>query len=128
VRADGAARISPVGPFFTNDELLFGVMRSVKAADLARDPRIVLHNAVIDGDGSEGEFKLYGRALPVTDPILRAEPADAWWHSYPEEAGLVFRVDVASAVLITWDWAASEMTTLAWSPAAGVRREVHPYP
>jgi hypothetical protein len=36
--------------------------RSSKAADLARDPRILVHNAITGRDGQEGELKLRATA------------------------------------------------------------------
>ena len=68
LRRDGWPRISPVEPFIVDGELYLGMMwRSVKALDLLRDPRCVVHSTVSDRDGTEGEFKVYGRAVEVTD-------------------------------------------------------------
>ena len=69
LRRDGWPRISPVEPFFVDGQLYLGMMwRSVKALDLLRDPRCVVHSTVSERDGTEGEFKVYGRAVKVTDP------------------------------------------------------------
>ena len=69
LRRDGWPRISPVEPFIANGQLYLGMMwRSVKALDLLRDPRCVVHSTVSNRDGTEGEFKVYGRAVEVTDP------------------------------------------------------------
>ena len=69
LRRDGWPRISPVEPFIANGQLYLGMMwRSVKALDLLRDPRCVVHSTVSDRDGTEGEFKVYGRAREVNDP------------------------------------------------------------
>ena len=69
LRRDGWPRISPVEPFITNGQLYLGMMwRSVKALDLLRDPRCSVHSTVSNRDGTEGEFKVYGRAVEVTDP------------------------------------------------------------
>ena len=51
--------------------------RSVKALDLLRDPRCVVHSTVSDRLGSEGEFKVYGRAVEVTDLEERRRFAEA---------------------------------------------------
>ena len=68
LRRDGWPRISPVEPFFVDGQLYLGMTwRSVKALDLLRDPRCVIHSTVSERDGTEGEFKVYGRALEVTD-------------------------------------------------------------
>ncbi len=69
LRRDGWPRISPVEPFFAGGQLYLGMMwRSVKALDLLRDPRCVVHSTVSNRDGTEGEFKVYGRAREVDDP------------------------------------------------------------
>ena len=65
-RRDGWPRISPVEPFIVDGQLYLGMMwRSVKALDLLRDPRCVVHSTVSDREGTEGEFKVYGRAVEV---------------------------------------------------------------
>ena len=68
LRKNGWPRISPVEPLFFNGQLYLGMMwQSQKALDLLRDPRCSVHNAVSDRHGSEGEFKVYGRATAVTN-------------------------------------------------------------
>ena len=78
LRRDGWPRISPVEPFIVDGELYLGMMwRSVKALDLLRDPRCVVHSTVSDREGTEGEFKVYGRAVEVTDLEERGRFGDA---------------------------------------------------
>ena len=78
LRRDGWPRISPVEPFIVDGELYLGMMwQSVKALDLLRDSRCVVHSTVSDREGTEGEFKVYGRAVEVTDPDERRRFADA---------------------------------------------------
>ena len=78
LRRDGWPRISPVEPFFVDGQLYLGMMwRSVKALDLLRDPRCVVHSTVSDPNGAEGEFKVYGSAVDVADPGERSRFADA---------------------------------------------------
>ena len=68
LRRDGWPRISPVEPYIVDGQLYLGMMwRSVKALDLLRDPRCVVHSTVSDREGTDGEFKVYGRAVDVTD-------------------------------------------------------------
>ena len=58
--------------------LYLGMMwQSVKALDLLRDPRCVVHSTVSDRHGGEGEFKVYGRAVEVNDSGERSRFADA---------------------------------------------------
>ena len=89
LRRDGWPRISPVEPFIANGQLYLGMMwRSVKALDLLRDPRCVVHSTVSDRLGSEGEFKVYGKAVEITDPDERSRFADAVYSAMgfrPEE-------------------------------------------
>jgi hypothetical protein len=125
IRADGSPRISPVEPYFTSDELLFGAMaRSGKARDLVRDPRCVLHSAISEPDAGETEFKLYGTASETADRDARA---DAWWHSHPPDAARVFAVDIERAVSVEWALERGEMTVTRWS-ASGVEQQTRSYP
>jgi hypothetical protein len=74
LRRDGSPRISAVEPFVFEDQLALGMMwRSMKALDLRRDHRCVVHSTVSNKDGTEGEFKVYGRAgeVPVDDRPTR---------------------------------------------------------
>jgi hypothetical protein len=128
LRADGSPRISPVNPYLVAGELLFGAMHSAKSADLLRDARCTLHSAVSDGDGSEGEFKLFGRAVLVSDPAVRDVDASAWWHSYPPDKAYVFAMDIASAAFVGWDFANSRYNLISWSPGASLQRRSTVYP
>ena len=48
VRGDGTARISPVEPLFWQDDLWLSMLwGSRKAADLRRDPRVLVHSIVV---------------------------------------------------------------------------------
>ena len=78
VRADGSPRISPIEPVLANGRLLLGAMPSLKRGDLERDPRCALHSSISDVNGSEGEFKIHGRAILAGDEIRDAE-YEAWW-------------------------------------------------
>src|ERR671934_2897005 len=72
LRRNGFPRISPVEPEFVDGELMLGMMwRSPKALDLVRDPRCVVHSVVSDRQGTEGDFKLYARAVDVQDASRR---------------------------------------------------------
>jgi hypothetical protein len=129
LRADGSPRISPVEPFLTPGELLFGVMPwSGKARDLERDPRCVLHSAVTGSDAGEGELKLYGRAVEVEDEELRGVVPDAWWVSRPREDARVLSLAIEQAAFLSWDAANAEMTAREWSPARGFCERRRGYP
>lgn len=69
LRRDGGPRISPVEPLLLDGRLYLGMMwRSMKALDLRRDPRCVVHSVVTSTDGTEGDVKVYGRATETFDP------------------------------------------------------------
>ena len=124
LRRNGYPRISPVEPDFVDGELMFGMMwRSPKARDLLRDPRLVVHSVVSDRAGTEGDFKLYGRAQDVRDPDRRARyratiKARIDWE--PEEPNFhLFAVDVETAGFVVFG---DEGYGLAWDPDGGLRR------
>lgn len=99
IRRDGTPRISPVEPFLLDDEFWLCLLwKSTKAADLLRDPRVLVHSIVTDRDGKLGEVKLRGRAVPVDDEATQARYAEAagealGWHA---EVGRfhLFRVEI----------------------------------
>lgn len=127
IRRDGSPRISPIEPQFLGGALVFGVMPSPKWDDLMRDPRCALHSSVSDVEGSEGEFKVYGRAVRTDDSsIVRAH--DAWWASQPRERFEVFTVQIDEAVLVTWNADQDRMTTARWSTDRGERTATRTYP
>ncbi|MGI8927835.1 MAG: pyridoxamine 5'-phosphate oxidase family protein [Candidatus Limnocylindrales bacterium] len=128
LRRDGSPRISPVEPSFVLGHLLFGVMRSKKSSDLSRDARCTLHSSVSDPNGTEGEFKLFGRASLVTDAALRDGEYEAWWKSYPPEAARLYSLDISSAALVEWHFDAMSIEVVSWSERAGLVRNSARYP
>ena len=63
IRGDGTPRVSPVEPFVLDGTLWLSMLwQSRKAADLLRDPRVLVHSVVTSRDGGEGEFKIRGTA------------------------------------------------------------------
>ena len=127
IRADGRPRISPCEAYVVDGELLLGMMwQSKKALDLLRDPRVVVHSAVTDRDGTEGDFKLYGTARDVTDPKQRERYGDTLeeeidWR--PTEPFHLFAVDIDSAGFIRFG---SDKKVLRWTPDRGVEDLPHP--
>jgi hypothetical protein len=72
LRRQGGPRISPVEPLILGGRLYLGMMwRSMKALDLLRDGRCVVHSLVTGKEGSEGDVKVYGRATEILDPDER---------------------------------------------------------
>jgi len=124
LRRNGYPRISPVEPDFVDGELMLGMMwLSPKALDLRRDPRCVVHSVVSNRHGTEGDFKLYGRAVEVLDPERRGryratikaridwEPSEPSFH--------VFAIDVESAGFVIFGEAGYG---LAWDRSSGELR------
>ena len=106
LRQSGWPRISPVEPLIAFGCLWLGMMwQSRKALDLLRDPRCTVHSTVSNRDGTEGEFKLYGRAVDVHDATTRQRYGDALFEKIgfkPEEPEFhLFRIDIESAASAT---------------------------
>ena len=127
LRKDGSPRISPVEVFFVDGEPLLGMMwRSRKALDLLRDPRVVVHSATSDPDGSEGDVKLYGRAVDVPVPQVRKRYADVLeerinWR--PQDPFHLFSLDIERAGYIAFG---KEPVAMRWTHAEGFARLRHP--
>ena len=69
LRRDGSPRISAIEVVFGGGDLWLGMMGgSLKARDLQRDPRIAVHSATTDKNVTDGDAKLAGHAIEVTDP------------------------------------------------------------
>lgn len=120
LRKDGAPRISPVEVIFTEGQLYLGMMwRSKKALDLLRDPRCALHSATSNRDGSQGDFKVFGRAVEVNDAEERSRYCDALYEKIdwkPEEPEFhLFSIDIESATLI--EFKDEKMTHRVWHQA-----------
>jgi hypothetical protein len=123
IRRDGSPRISPVEPDLAAGELCLGMMwRSMKALDLLRDPRLVVHTATKDRHGTAGDLKLYGTARDVEDADLRGAYKDAIeariaWR--PEGDFHCFVVDIESAAFVRFD--GGTQITIRWDPELGTR-------
>ena len=99
IRRDGYPRLSPIEALFTDETVWLGMMHgSTKALDLQRDPRLSMHNATADKNVADGDAKLVGRALEITDDteIDRARGIFAAHTGYPPPPGPMhlFTVDV----------------------------------
>ncbi|HEX9063663.1 MAG TPA: pyridoxamine 5'-phosphate oxidase family protein [Streptosporangiaceae bacterium] len=120
-RRDGTARISPVEPFLLGGELWLSMMRgSAKAADLRRDPRILVHSVVTSRDGGEGEFKLRGTAREETSRDVQGRYAEAvaaslGWEPVPGEFHL-FSVDIGHVTYLRYDDATGDQFGTEWPP------------
>ena len=119
IRRDGAARLSPVEPLLWDGDLWLSMgLGSRKAADLRRDPRILVHSIVTDRSGTTGEYKVRGSADPVTDAAREAEYANEVvrrldWQPEPGRFHL-FRVEVEDVTYIRWDDATNDQYVTRW--------------
>jgi Pyridoxamine 5'-phosphate oxidase len=78
IRGDGTPRVSPVEPFVLDGVLWLSMLwGSRKAADLLRDPRVLVHSVITSRDGGEGEFKIRGTVRAEDDPDVQARYAAA---------------------------------------------------
>ena len=128
IRRDGTPRISPVETHLVRGHLMVVMIEgTLKARDVARDPRIVLNAPVVDPSDPVEELKLRGRALPVDDREQRAATVDAierasGWR--PRDSWHFLSIDVDDAAYIAWKAGVMEMTR--WTPAGGIQRTTRP--
>ncbi|MEU4690719.1 pyridoxamine 5'-phosphate oxidase family protein [Actinoplanes sp. NPDC023714] len=114
LRRDGAPRISVVEARFTGGDVVMGMMgRSLKVADLRRDPRVALSSASDDVPGDPaawaGDARMSGRAIEVPDPARPGEPSG------------VFRVDMNEVVLNSIS-RSEGLVVQAWRTGKGLER------
>lgn len=100
-----------------DEHLYVGMMaRSMKARDLLRDARCALHSVTTDPNGAEGDFKLYGRAVPATDPALRARLHDAVFAATgwrPPDESHDFTIEIERAAFVLFGAGADELARQA---------------
>lgn len=120
LRKDGAPRVSGTESQFRDGELWMGSMPgALKALDLRRDPRMAIHTTAPDPDesdpsGWEGDVKLAGRAVEVTDP---AQVAAA---GMPGDDPHLFRVELSEVVWTRVE--GNELVIDTWHEGAEVRQ------
>jgi hypothetical protein len=121
IRSDGTPRISPVEPLVLDGVLWLSMLwGSAKAADLRRDPRILVHSVITGQDGGEGEFKIRGRALAEHDAGVQRRYAAAvatalGWNPEPGRFHL-FAVDIEQVTFIRYDEATGDQHVAIWPP------------
>jgi hypothetical protein len=123
LRRDGSPRISGQETLFWEGELWLGMMdQSRKQLDIERDPRIAIHAANADKNVAEGDARVSGLAVRVTDAATFARYREAFAGSTgqePPEEFPLYRVEISEAMhlrpvvdhlLIEW-----------WTPAKGAQ-------
>jgi hypothetical protein len=119
VRRDGTPRLSPVEPWLMDGDLWLSMMwGSRKAADLARDPRVLVHSIVTGRDGDEGELKVRGVVESVDDETTQRRYADQvsaalGWSPEPGRFHL-FRVVIDEVTFIRYDDATGDQHVVLW--------------
>ncbi|RLL69558.1 pyridoxamine 5'-phosphate oxidase family protein [Streptomyces sp. Z26] len=121
LRADGSPRVTGLEADISGGELWLGMMPgSRKALDLRRDPRFALHaNPGAGTEMEDGDVRVAGRAVEVTDPGTLARYADAAPEGERPEVFHLFRADLTEVVrtyLVLPD-----MCLDVWRPGAPLR-------
>jgi hypothetical protein len=122
LRRDGTPRLSPVEPYLLDGRLLLSMLwGSLKAKDLGRDPRVLVHSIVTNRDGGEGELKVRGTAQAVDDHGRQERYAVA----VGEELGWqpvvgrfhLFEIDIEHITFIRYDHETGDQHVATWPPA-----------
>jgi hypothetical protein len=125
IRRDGSPRISGIEPLFAMGELWLGMMPdSLKARDVARDPRFALHNATVDRKVTDGDAKISGTVVEVDDEAEFARFVDAFVAAtgYPPPPGPfpLFKADVRE--VSTVKPAGDHLDIESWTEGRGLRK------
>lgn len=118
LRKDGAPRVTGLEVDFRFGELLLGMMPgSRKALDLLRDPRFAVQaNPGPDAEMADGDVRISGRAVEVTDPAFLARFTE---EAKPPEPFQLFRAELDEVVLTTLG--PDEIVLRVWRPGVPVR-------
>ena len=124
LRSDGSPRLSGIEVTFKEGELWLGMMPdSLKALDLRRDPRLALHSATVDPELTEGDARITGRAVEITDPQAMKILVDGDdRHVDGPPPGHVFRVEVTEVMLLHIGDPADHLVIESWHDGRGLRR------
>jgi pyridoxamine 5'-phosphate oxidase-like protein len=124
LRADGSPRLSGIETTFRDGELFLGMMpESRKAVDLRRDPRLEIHSPPVDADLADGDARITGRGVEVTEPgamaaLVRGDER----HAEGVPPGHVFRVDVTEVMLLKVGEPPDHLVIESWRDGQGLRR------
>ena len=119
LRRDGSPRISGTETRLVDGELWIGSMwQARKALDLQRDPRFALHSGSEDPPEWEGDAKLAGVALEITDPERVKEINGEAAASGPSH---LFRLDLREVSTVSLDDERKALLIEVWTPDGGVR-------
>jgi Pyridoxamine 5'-phosphate oxidase len=120
LRADGAPRVSGIESAFAAGDLwVAGMPRSVKFADLRRDPRMALHSGSDEPDVFTADAKVSGRAVEVARGPDRTAFAEATGNPADGDYDL-FRIDLEQVVLTAIAEAKDALEISSWRPGRGL--------
>lgn len=126
IRKDGSPRISPVEADIVDGDLMAGMMwQSMKALDLLRDPRCVVHSTVHDRMDAMGEFKVRALAIDIQDPHKRERYCQVLYERIkwrPEADFHVFAFEIESVAHI--HYGVSKKNVMTWTPRDGLQEKV----
>ncbi|PWI17535.1 pyridoxamine 5'-phosphate oxidase [Streptomyces sp. Act143] len=119
LRKDGSPRTSGLEVRFLNGELWLGMMPdSLKALDLLRDPRFALQANPGEGQSmGGGDVRVSGRAVEVTDPVIKAAYGE---EVEPPEPFHLFRTELTEVVR-TYVEDEKYLVVQVWKPGEPVR-------
>jgi hypothetical protein len=119
LRKDGSPRVTGLEVDFRLGEPLLGMMpNSRKALDLLRDPRFAVHaNPGPDAEMADGDVRISGRAVEVTDPALLARFIE---EVKPPEPFHLFRVEPTEVVHVGLE-GGDTMIIRTWRPGHPLR-------
>jgi hypothetical protein len=121
IRKDGSPRISPVEPFLMEGDLWLSMLwGSHKAADLQRDPRVLVHSIVTSRDGGGGEIKVRGVCRQEHDHSVQhryaaAVAAELGWQPQVSRFHL-FSVEIGSVAYLRYDDPTGDQYVVLWPP------------
>lgn len=122
IRRDGTPRLSPVEPWLMDGDLWLSMLwQSLKAGDLLRDPRVLVHSIVSNREGGEGELKLRGQAVAEDRREVHEQYAEdvgrhLGWTPEPGRFHL-FRVAIDDLAYLRYDHETGDQFTASWPPA-----------
>jgi hypothetical protein len=124
VRADGAPRISGTEVELRGGQLYLGGMPGNRRfADLRRDPRVAIHSGSDDPQAWNGDAKVSGQAIELTDPAALEEFRGDVGQVPPGPFEL-FRVDLAEASVVQLSPERNHLVIDVWRHGEGVRRVI----
>jgi hypothetical protein len=130
IRSDGYPRISGVIVTLSDQELWVGMPAdSIKTGDLVREPKMSLHSSVSASPTVQGDVKLHGRAVVVSEGEAEFDRfAAALGRDVQPGSLAVFRIDVLDAAQVRLSEARDRHLIESWRTGqqGTLTRQDHP--